>query len=368
MSVFKRSAFCAAIALPLLATSVSAQDISIAYGAYSPPTSDSIDQGIKVFLDSMKEMSNGSIDYELFAGGVMVADRTTLAGVRDGLVDGAQIATIYFPSELPQNSLITNLSPALTADARAVSAAVTEFVLLNCEDCMEELRGWNIEYLGGYAISTYDLICVEPAETMADLSGRTVRAAGSLGPIATTLGMVPVNLGQSEAYEGLQRGQLDCTLGSPGALQSFSYGDVAKNVILIQTSTPFGGPYYDLSLDIWGQMSDEQKAIAYESAAKAQVSAASAFLDTDQAAIDSADENGYAFIEPGPDVQAALEEYREGVVEEVIANGEAAGIADAETKVRTFLDIVEKWSGIVAESDENDAIVQAMMSEIYDKL
>ncbi|MEQ9065384.1 MAG: hypothetical protein RLO18_01610, partial [Gimesia chilikensis] len=149
---------------------------------------------------------------------------------------------------------------------------------------------------------------------------------------------------------------------------SFSYGDVAKNVILIQTSTPFGGPYYDLSLDIWGQMSDEQKAIAYESAAKAQVSAAASFLDNDQAAIDSADENGYIFIEPGPDMQAALEEYREGVVEEVIANGEAAGIDDAETKVRTFLDIVEKWSGIVAESDDNDAIVQAMMSEIYDKL
>src|SRR3546814_11506556 len=81
-----------------------------------------------------------------------------------------------------------------------------------------------------------------------ELKGKKIRGPGAIGRMATAVGAVPVNVTITESYEGLQRGQIDCTFGAAGWLDTYSFGDVAKYVTMISIGGAFGGPMLNIML------------------------------------------------------------------------------------------------------------------------
>src|SRR3546814_3719574 len=73
-----------------------------------------------------------------------------------------------------------------------------------------------------------------------ELKGKKIRGPGAIGRMATAVGAVPVNVTITESYEGMQRGQIDCTFGAAGWLDTYSFGDVAKYVTMISIGDAFG--------------------------------------------------------------------------------------------------------------------------------
>lgn len=346
----------------------SAADLKIAYGAYGSPTSTLVAHGIIPFIDEAQKL-DGTLKFELLSGGAVVGAKTGLSGVRDGLVDAAQISSIYFPSELPTMNVTTSLSPGIAADTRAVAAATTEMTILHCDKCEKELSAWNMKYLGGYGVSSYSLLCTKPVKTLADLKGLRVRAAGPFGRMATALGMVPANMTISETYEGLQRGQIDCTFGSPGWLTSFSIGDVAKNVLLFGMGTAFGGPLIDVSVDKWKAADDKQKDALKHAAAVGVISSAIAYMAADDKVVASAAEKGYSFVKAGSDVHDVLNKFSKDTRDQVIDHAKERGIKDADQTVDTFLATLDKWKKIVADAgNDNQAIIDRLYTEVYAKM
>ncbi|MBJ3775349.1 C4-dicarboxylate TRAP transporter substrate-binding protein [Acuticoccus sp. 2012] len=352
----------------LVCGAAAAADVSISYGTYGAPTSTLVEHGVIPFIEESERLTDGSVSFDLLSGGSVVTTTTALSAVRDGLVDGAQVSSIYFPSELPQLNVTINLAPGIAADTRAVAAATTEMNLLRCPRCKSEIEDWNIQYLGGYGVSSYSLLCREPLATLDDLAGKRVRAPGAFGNLATALGMVPVNVTIAETYEGLQRGQLDCTLGSPGWLTSFSIGDVAKNILLLGMGTAFGGPLLDVSLDKWADLDDAQKDALKRGAALGVVRSATAYEDADAAVLNGAEAAGYTVIEPGEDITTILAEFSESHRLEVIADAERRGIPDAKATVDEFMTVLAKWRTIVTDAEGDEAsLVDALYREVYSK-
>ena len=88
MRIFKGLGLIAALSI---ASSAHAADVNVTYAAYGPPTSSNVEYGIIPFLDTAKEMSNGTIDYTLHSGGSLLGAKAMLGGMEDGVVDGGQI-------------------------------------------------------------------------------------------------------------------------------------------------------------------------------------------------------------------------------------------------------------------------------------
>ncbi|MBJ3775350.1 C4-dicarboxylate TRAP transporter substrate-binding protein [Acuticoccus mangrovi] len=346
-----------------------AADVNLTYGAYGAPNSTLVEYGVIPFLETAKAESGGSIDYTLHAGGALVGPSTTLAGIRDGLVDGGQLLAVYNPAELPTINLAMGLGPGLDTDPVALGAAVTEFALLECPKCLEEFEEANIQFLGGYSSSAYSLLCSEPMASLEDLAGKRVRAAGVWGQLAAKLGMVPVNLTIGETYEGLQRGQLSCTFGTPGWLETFSMGDVAPNVYLLEYGYSFSGPITNVRLDLWTTLTEEQKNALKKGAAIAVIRASEAYRQADADILKDAEAKGYHVVEADSASLAALDGFTDELTQSIIARAADRGQEGAEEVITRFRKVLAKWEGIVAEAEGDEAVlVDRLMSDVYAKV
>jgi TRAP-type transport system periplasmic protein len=70
---------------------------------------------------------------------------------------------------------------------------------------------------------------VKPARTLDEIRTLKIRAAGSSLPAAKALGMTPVTLAATEAYEAAQRGTVDGALFPWEAMTSFRLNELLKN-------------------------------------------------------------------------------------------------------------------------------------------
>jgi len=355
------------MAAMLVASGAAIAQTEIVYGSYSPPSASLNSAGLVPYLEKVEELSEGTIQTQLIAGGALVGTKTTLPGIRDGIVDGGMVVALYYPTDLPVNNTITGLV-ALGGDGRVDAAASIETTLFDCPTCIEEWEKWNAKYISGYSTTGYSLICVEPASSLQDLAGRKVRAPGGFGRMADALNMVPVNLTITETYEGLQRGQVDCTFGPPGWLRNFSFSDVAKHVMLTQTGSTFGGSLLNLRLDKWSELTDSQKKAVIDAAPAAVAGYVLGYMAEDETALEEAKQKGVTAVEAPDDVMEMLRQHGMADVETVVKLSEERGVENAEEIAAAFVKNHEKWQKIVAERGATqDGYEAALRDEIFSR-
>lgn len=359
-----------ALAALMAGSAVPAQaaDVNIIYATFLGPTANLVKDGVVVFLDYIKENSNGTIDYTLHSGGSLLSATGMLEGIRDGIADGGQILGVYNPAELPMSNVAMGLAPALTSDPRAVVAALTEYILLECPGCVAEYEANNIQYIGSWATSLYGMICTNPVDSLASLEGRTLRASGEWAGIGTALGMSPVTMSLGDTYEGLQRGQVDCTLGEINWLSTYSYGDVAKYGVELDQGLSYIGPVFSLRLDLWNTLTDEQKRVFYEGTARGMIIGARETVAANDDTKQEAEAKGWVIAPPPADVSERLASYPAEVRAELITRSERLRINDPAGIVDGFLATLAKWEVIVEEVESEDALIEAVMTNIYDKM
>ena len=91
----------------------------ILYGSWEPvaaPNTLALDQ----FFDKVRSESGGIINFRPFHSGTLVNVRSSLAGIRDGLVDAANIAGSQTPASLPIDFFYQNHAAILSEPAVSV--------------------------------------------------------------------------------------------------------------------------------------------------------------------------------------------------------------------------------------------------------
>lgn len=340
----------------------------ILYGSYLPPKHGNNKYGLERFFKAAKAEAP-EIKFNFASGGAIVGAKTTLAGIRDGVVDAGIVVSLYHPDDLPNNSVITDLA-TFGDNAAANAGAANETTLLNCPECMAEWEKWNIKHLGAYSTTGYRLICAKPIKSLDELAGKKIRGAGTFGRWITTIGAIPVNIPVTEVYEGLQRGQIDCTVGSPGWMKSFSFWDVAKYILDVPSGAYFGGSLINLSTKKWAALSNKEKK-AYINAAPAGVRGATVdgYIGDDARAAEQFKERGIQVFTPDPRVLQALEKHRKNEIAIVIETAKKRGVKDPEKIVNAFLSNLKKWEKIVRDiKADPDKYEEALRREIYSKV
>lgn len=351
------------------AASAFAQSKPLVYSSYLPPTHASNKHGLEPLFKAVEQDTRGSLKIELHPGGSMVPGKGTLQAMRDGLIDGGFAVSLYHQNEIPLNVAFSDLA-LLAEDPLATMGAINETVLLHCKECLDEYAKYKTVYLGAYSTTPYVMMCKKPVQTLADLKGLKMRAAGTVyGRLATALGGVPVTITNAEAYEALQRGQLDCMIGAISWLQTLSLWDTTKNVIDLPMGAYFGGAFIAFNEGSWKKMKPEDRQAFVKRVPEALARLAIGYAQDDIDVVGQARGKGVTIRKPDEAMVKLVAQYREEEIRNAIEAAKKRGVRDPEPAIRKFVATLAKWNGIVAKiGHDREKFEQALRTEIYDKV
>lgn len=188
---------------------------------------------------ALREASNGEIDFQIFAGGVLLPGGDVLEGLADGVADAAFVTAGYIPAQMPIWALIGDMG-RIEPDMAAISMAATEFGLLD----EYGMRDWenNDEIFGGnLSTGQYVFHCRGTPNELDDFKGLSIRTAGNgWARFAEYISAVPVNLTSGEIYASLERGALDyVALDEAQITEGARTGEVVDSIIKLPM-----GPFF----------------------------------------------------------------------------------------------------------------------------
>lgn len=339
---------------------------SLNYGTYLPRSHSLHDSSVLPFFEEVERETNGSVSFRMHSDGTVVGPRNSLSGVTDGVVDMAMIVDLYIPSELPSGAMLSELS-LYPASTMAGTAAMTEMVLLHCEQCRSELHDADVKPLGFYSLTPYHLMCRSQVSDVDSIRGKRIKTVGAWSGLAASLDAIPVSISTGEMYEALNRGMVDCVFGSTGWLESYSLADVVSHVLDMEFGAYRGTNFLNMNLDQWNALSSEGRAAIRNHLPLAVARAAIAYdRDSDSALAEARRDEGMQLDDVGQDVREHYRELLDDEFERVVAQGEERGVSNARELAQHYLELLDKWEGIVAELDgSEEAFAAALDREIY---
>ncbi|SFC28961.1 C4-dicarboxylate TRAP transporter substrate-binding protein [Tropicimonas isoalkanivorans] len=347
---------------------------TLIYGSALPSIHQANTVVVEPYAEAVAQATDGEVDIQLTAGGALAGNRETLGAVSDGALDMGLITDFYTPTELPNSTMISDLG-VLGKDARVITAAVNENLLIACKTCKADYEELGIVPMMMYSTTPYHVMCKGvDANALANLKGVKIRATGAMGQLMAGIGANPVNLQTTEAYEAMQRGSISCIAGSIPWLKTYQLGDMVTSVNMMALGTFHGTLPLNINADRWAELSDEQRAAMIEAIPARVRAIAKSYEDDDISVREDFEAKGVSFVEADQAFIDAVEAHAASDVERV---GEAAGdrgAVDPEASIAVFQGLVEKWTGIVNDIGEGawdeaqwDAYEQKIREEIYEK-
>lgn len=325
------------------------------------------------FNEALADATGGEITFEQFTAGVLMPPKAHLNGIGDGVVQEGFHTSGYTPSEVPIANALAGFG-FVESDPITIGAAWADFMMHDAEQNGEFL-GHNVVPVGGFSTPTYPIICntSEPVTELAQMKGLKVRSIGLLGKLVQDLGGVSVNIPAPEIYQALQTGQIDCAGIFPSYLNiDNSLDEVSKSVTLMEWSGSYNSPLQLYNRDFWMGLTDEQRRIIFELAARGQAKLQIRYNDFQQKALDDAEAKGHKIVQPGASIQAAVQEWVDnGVGDMAGVARDTFGVEDPEALFDRFRPYISKWQGLIGGLDDKydeDALTALLIENIYDTL
>ncbi|TAK82354.1 MAG: C4-dicarboxylate ABC transporter substrate-binding protein [Betaproteobacteria bacterium] len=366
----KRKLLLASIVWSLMAGGqASAQEL--VYGSWLPAGEYVNRVALPKVFDTIAKETNGAVKWKLVPGGQLADPKTTFQAVHDGLMAAGIGIPSYVPSVVPAAFTIYS-TIAFGDDNVATSAAALETLTLNCPSCIAEMKKLNAVPLSGWVAGPYYLACRSPVQSLGDLKGKRVRGVGGYNELLNMFGAVPVGATLVEAVGLLQRGGLDCQLGTHGWLKVFGYGDVVKAI----TDQPLGmtGPAIGLLLnrDVWNKFTPEQKQIHMRAAARlsALQSLGQFVIEEEQVLNELMKTKGITMAKAArKDFDAVTGKYEAIQRKQNIENSTKLGVKDPAAIIDAYAAARKKWGALSKGIGRDvDKLTAAIQREIYDKV
>lgn len=321
------------------------------------------------YFDRIREATGGSINWTLVPGGQLASGPSTVDAVKGNLIDGGTTMAPYTPRELPATNAIFTRTVAGN-DVVGTAGAMNELMLLNCPQCLAEYKRNEAVAFGGYNTTPYLLMCKPEVSTVADLSGTKVRASGGGVEIMTLAGATPVAMSPAEATSALERGVVDCVMGSLAWLRNYGYMDITKHVV----EFPLGmaGPpiLMYLNRDVWEAMSDVERQAHIDNAAElVAVGTITAQIDIDAEVKVKALESGITFHQGGADFAAVIDQRVQDQEAHIIEIATQAGVEDVAGLLAKYTELLAKWNALSTDIGMDvGKFTEALNAEVYSKI
>ncbi len=356
----------AALAGAAVAGAAAAQDFT--YGSWIPEAEYTNRVALPKAFEEIAAASD--VTWRLVPGGQLVNPVDTWDAVESGLVQGGMGIPQYVPSVVPTlNVIYQTVLPG--SETLAATGAALQTLMLDCPQCLDELRDLNMLAIAGWDTAPYRLGCTSEVATIDDLKGLKVRAAGGNVRLMEAAGAVPVAATLVEAISLLQTGAIDCIFGTAGWYRSFGYADFVK----FHTDFPMGmtGPAtgWLMNRDAWNSLSDEEKKLHLEKGAMVSaMQALGQFVQEETETLDWAvAEKGVTVVEPdAAGFEKLMTDFIAAQDAAVIEAATSAGVENPEDIIATYRANFETWKGLTEGVEDIDALTNLYQDKIFSKI
>ena len=320
--------------------------------------------------EELKRLSKGALTLRIFPGESLLGAKAISDGIRDGVTDMGHVVMTYTPAYYPHGVVINDLSMVGENDM-AAGMAVTELMLLGCPSCLEEAFRQNQIPLAGTSTPPYVVIANGDFNGLDKIKLKKLRAAGSLWDrFCRSVGAVAVNMPTAGMYEAMSRGTLDGVLYSLGGLKSHGLGDIAKQVILLNTGSFRAALVVSLSKSSWKALTIDERKIMLKAAAATSVYTTIAFAKSDQDGMAVAKAKNIPVVKPEAALLKARNDFVEADTHLTIKNAkEKLKLTDAEEFVANYKTLYAKYEKLVAPiANDEGKLAEMLYKEVYAKI
>lgn len=210
------------ICLILFPTLVFASPVKFKAVAFLPSDNANV-AGFNIFIEKMNEKFKDEINIELLGGPEVTPPFQLHEAVKSGVIDMCLTSCGYYPSLLweAQTAMFTNKS-------------YKEIAHTDYYSIMRRLhKEKDLIWLGeGTLNDTFYLYTNVEISSPEDLSGKRIRVFPPFIPLMKALGAAPINLPMGDVYTAMERGAIDGFVQSPlGFVTDFSWHEVTKFVV-----------------------------------------------------------------------------------------------------------------------------------------
>jgi TRAP-type transport system periplasmic protein len=191
-----------------------------------PPPAQGLTSVFTRWVDLIQTRSKGRVQIDIYWAQALSPVNQIVNATSTGIADIGAIAPAQEPGKLPL-SMVAQL-PGYGPDFKSQSLAFWE--LMNKEPLLSEYAKYNLLPLSVDFVPDYHLISTKPINTVADLKGKKIAAAGFIAQTLSSLGAVPVAMSPGEQYEGMQKGTIDGDAAPYSAINDFKFYEVAKYI------------------------------------------------------------------------------------------------------------------------------------------
>ncbi|MCL2588279.1 MAG: TRAP transporter substrate-binding protein, partial [Oscillospiraceae bacterium] len=219
--------------------------------------------GHYAFADYARERSDGSLNVEVFTGGVLGSEMEVLSQVQMGTLEMIRLPAPIIANVEPNFNAL--MLPGVWDGRDAMFAALDGEIGTYFADMMKEHGLYILAWHDAGARSLYN--SVRPIYTPEDLEGLRIRMQESplMIRLMELMGGTPVPMGPVEVYTAIQTGLVDGAENNwPSYVTSFSHYEVARYFTENEHSRVPEAVV--ISLDVWESLSANQQEILREAA------------------------------------------------------------------------------------------------------
>ncbi|WP_291795845.1 C4-dicarboxylate ABC transporter substrate-binding protein [Brevibacterium sp.] len=318
------------------------------------------------FKKNVEEASGGRIEVELVHGQAIAAYGEVPAALEDGRIDIAYMLNIYDPANFPVTSAFSAGTTLAGGSPRAAEmAANAAFLEVGWDSpaLMAEYEEHSmVPLVPVHAMGGIHAVCAEPVDTLADWKGKQLRV-GTAGmvPQAESLGATPVSLSYLEAYEGLQRGTVDCMATSPVGAAAGGVVEVAPHLRLAEEANfargigaIAAGPSFETLPLAAQQLVFDQLTEVFNNSLRSD-------LESNIGVAETALANGGSIAPMDAETEAKIKESSAALIQEQVDKGLVP-----EDFADTITERLDYWTGVTEEMGYGDEGDFETLSEWHD--
>jgi len=175
------------------------------YTTYSNSTSDQ-SQTVQAWAEEVEELTDGGVTVRFHYSQSLVGADEAVQATLDGRADIAQVGSIYAASDLSMYTVIE--LPFETQNPAAQMRAIERLYEEN-ETYREDFDRQGVRLLYPLPLGIALVGLQEPADSVDDLSGRSIRSGGLISEVMLAAGANPVAMTATDIYESMERGVVD---------------------------------------------------------------------------------------------------------------------------------------------------------------
>lgn len=332
--------FLMATALTAVATSVSAQDRTIRFSNWLPPSHPITKHILEPWAAQVAEATEGRVVVQFLPG--LGAGPAHFDLVRDGVADAAFSAHSYTPDRF--RTVYGMTLPGYANDATSASIAFWR----TYKEHFEPLNEFDGLYVVG--LWTHGPAHVytrkKQVASLDDLVGLRLRATGGIVQhMAERVGVVPQFASPTETYELLSRGVVDGIIQNSDSVFSFNLQDELSHAYRIEGGLYRDTHYVILNKSVYdGLSAADREAIDTVSGEAVARLAGEAWDRVENEAWDKMEALGYTITEADRTAIAAIAEHGEALKAAWLERVKPVGI-DGEAVLETFRNHIAELSG-----------------------